>query len=195
MRLKRSKLGEKQSVRLLEHFVAGTPARTAADLVGVNKNAAVLYYHRLREIIAARVEDESPISGEVEIDESYFGGYRRGKRGRAATGKVPVFGILKRGGRVYTKMIIVVFGICGQRKAQMPGVEDNVMVKALTPDRADQPFDMAVLQERTRPCRSVAHAHRTQDAPERSAIEPIIVAHQVERAQDLGEPNQRSRAD
>lgn len=105
MRLKRSKLSEKQSARLLEHFVAGTPARTAADLVGVNKNTAVLYYHRLREIIAARVEDESPISGEVEIDESYFGGYRRGRGGRAAAGKVPVFGILKRGGRVYTKMI------------------------------------------------------------------------------------------
>ena len=105
MRLKRSKLSEKQSARLLEHFVAGTPARTAADLAGVNKNTAVLYYHRLREVIAARVEDENPISGEVEIDESYFGGYRRGKRGRAAAGKVPVFGILKRGGRVYTKMI------------------------------------------------------------------------------------------
>ena len=94
MRLKRSKLSEKQSARLLEHFVAGTPARTAADLVGVNKNTAVLYYHRLREIIAACVEDESPISGEVEIDESYFGGYRGGKRGRAAAGKVPVFGFL-----------------------------------------------------------------------------------------------------
>jgi transposase len=105
MRLKRSKLSEKQSARLLEHFVAGTPARTAADLVGVNKNTAVLYYHRLREIIAVRVEDNSPFSGAVEIDESYFGGYRRGKGGRAAGNKVPVFGILKRGGRVYTKMV------------------------------------------------------------------------------------------
>jgi transposase len=105
MRLKRSKLSGKQSARLLEHFVAGTPARTAADLVGVNKNSAVLYYHRLREIIAARIEDESPISGEIEIDESYFGGVRKGKRGRGAAGKVPVFGILKRGGRVYTKMV------------------------------------------------------------------------------------------
>src|SRR5690349_18216687 len=101
MRLKRSKLSEKQSARLLEHFVAGTPARAAADLVGVNKNSAVLYYHRLRVIIAEKIEDENPFSGEVEIDESYFGGYRRGKGGRAAAGKVPVFGILKRGGRVY----------------------------------------------------------------------------------------------
>lgn len=37
MRLKRSKLSEKQSARLLEHFVAGTPARTAADLAGVKQ--------------------------------------------------------------------------------------------------------------------------------------------------------------
>ena len=105
MRLKRSKLSENQTLRLCEHFVAGTPARAAADLVGVNKNTAALFYHRLREIVAARIEDESPIRGEVEIDESYFGGRRKGKRGRGAGGKVPVFGILKRGGRVYTKML------------------------------------------------------------------------------------------
>ncbi len=105
MRLKHSKLTEKQTARLCEHFVAGTPARTAAELVGVNKNTAALFYHRLREIVTARIEDECPIHGEIEIDESYFGGVRKGKRGRGAAGKVPVFGILKRRGRVYTKMI------------------------------------------------------------------------------------------
>lgn len=43
-------------------------------------------------------------SGEVEIDESYFGGRRKGKRGRGAAGKIPVFGLLKRGGKVYVLM-------------------------------------------------------------------------------------------
>ena len=105
MRLRRSKLSEKRTLALCEHFVAGTPARTAAELVGVNKNTAALFYHRLREIIAARIEDESPLGGEIEIDESYFGGKRKGKRGRGAGGKIPVFGILKRKGRVYTKMV------------------------------------------------------------------------------------------
>jgi len=105
VRLKRSKLSANQTLRLCEHFVAGTPARAAADLVGVNKNTASLFYHRLRQIVAAHIEDESPIQGEVEIDESYFGGRRKGKRGRGAAGKVAVFGILKRGGRVYTKML------------------------------------------------------------------------------------------
>lgn len=106
MRLKHSKLTAIQTSRLCEHFVAGTPARTAAELVGVNKNTAALFFHRLRQIIAAQVEDESPIQGEIEVDECYFGGTRKGKRGRGAAGKVAVFGILKRGGRVYTKMIL-----------------------------------------------------------------------------------------
>jgi transposase len=41
----------------------------------------------------------------VEADESYFGGRRKGKRGRGAAGKVAVFGLLKRGGKVYTAII------------------------------------------------------------------------------------------
>ena len=39
---------------------------------------------------------------EVEADESYFGGYRKGRRGRGAAGKVAVSGLLKRNGKVYT---------------------------------------------------------------------------------------------
>ena len=46
-----------------------------------------------------------PVEGLVEVDESYFGGVRKGKRGRGAAGKIPVFGILKRGGKVDTVMI------------------------------------------------------------------------------------------
>ena len=43
--------------------------------------------------------------GEIEVDESYFGGRRKGNRGRGAADKIPVFGLLKRGGKVYTKII------------------------------------------------------------------------------------------
>jgi len=105
MRLKRCRLTEKQQERLLEFFVGEMTARTAADLVGVNKTTAAYFYHRLREIIVWQLDEVFPFSGEVEVDESYFGGKRKGKRGRGAAGKVPVFGILKRGGKVYTKMI------------------------------------------------------------------------------------------
>jgi transposase len=86
-------------------FVAGAPARTAAELVGVNRHSATLFYQKLRQMIAYELEDESPFTGEVEVDESYFGGHRKGNRGRGAGGKIPVFGILKRGGKVFTKVI------------------------------------------------------------------------------------------
>ena len=43
--------------------------------------------------------------GEIEADESYFGGTRKGKRGRGAVGKVTVFGLLKQNGKVYTIVV------------------------------------------------------------------------------------------
>lgn len=104
MQRRRSKLPRSTQLRLIEHFVAGTPARATAELVSVNRNTATLYYRKLRETICERVAGESPFAGEVELDESYFGGARKGKRGRGAAGKVVVFGILKRGGRVYTAL-------------------------------------------------------------------------------------------
>ena len=103
--MRKSRLSKTKQDRLIEHFVAGTTARTTAVLVGVNKSTASYYFHRLRELIFKAVEDETPFSGEIEVDESYFGGKRKGKRGRGAAGKVPVFGLLKRGGKVYTKII------------------------------------------------------------------------------------------
>jgi transposase len=91
---------------LIRQFVAGVPARTAAELTGVNRNTASLFFHKLRELIADKLAEEAPfLDGEVEVDESYFGGARKGKRGRGAAGKVPVFGLLKRGGKVHAMMI------------------------------------------------------------------------------------------
>ena len=105
--MRKSRLSKSKQDRLLEHFVAGTTARCAASLVGVNRNTAAYYVHRLREIITYHLEQEADavFGGEIEVDESYFGGKRKGKRGRGAGGKVPVFGLLKRKGKVYTKII------------------------------------------------------------------------------------------
>ena len=101
---RKSRISVKKQQKLLEHFVAGTTARAAALLVGVQANTAKLFYQRLRQLIASKQESYE-LSGEVEVDESYFGGVRKGKRGRGAAGKVPVFGLLKRGGKVYTAII------------------------------------------------------------------------------------------
>ena len=56
-------------------------------------------------IIAQSVDDFELLSGEIEMDESYFGGHRKGKRGRGAAHKVPVFGILERNGIVRVEVI------------------------------------------------------------------------------------------
>ena len=107
VRMRKSRLSQAKQNRLMEHFVAGTTARCAAALVGVNSKTAVYYFHRLREIVCYHLELEADyvVDGEIEVDEAYFGGRRKGKRGRGAGGKVPVFGLLKRGGKVYTKII------------------------------------------------------------------------------------------
>ena len=107
MKLRRCKLTKKHQNKLLEFFVLEVTARSAADLLGIQANTAALFYHKVREVILAHLElqAEEVFSGEVELDESYFGGVQKGKRGRGAAGKVIVFGLLKRGGKVYTKVI------------------------------------------------------------------------------------------
>ena len=105
--MRKSRLSHYKQDRLTEHFIAGTTARTAARFCGLHRNTAAYYFLRLREIIAYELEAEikAMFGGEIEVDESYFGGRRKGKRGRSAAGKIPVFGLLKRGGKVYTKII------------------------------------------------------------------------------------------
>jgi len=90
---------------MIEHFVAGSTARTTAEIVGVNKNTAQLFFHKLRLLITKNQQMGIVFQGEVEADESYFGGRRKGKRGRGAGGKIPVFGLLKRGGMVFADII------------------------------------------------------------------------------------------
>ena len=125
--MRKSRLSQAKQDRLIEHFVSGSTARTAAALVGVNRNTAAYYFQRLRQLISQAVEDETPFFGEIEVDESYFGGKRKGKRGRGAAGKVPVFGILKRGGRVYTKVIPDVRSATLMRILEQKIVPDSIV--------------------------------------------------------------------
>lgn len=90
--IRKSRLSHYKQERLTEHFVSGSTARTAACLCGVNGKTTAFYFLRLREVIAYELEAESEaiFGGETEVDESYFGGKRKGKRGRGAARKVPV---------------------------------------------------------------------------------------------------------
>ena len=122
MQKRRSRIPKKLRLKLIEHFVAGTTARATAAIVGVNKNTAQAFFLRLRELIAENQQADFVFEGEVEADESYFGGKRKGKRGRGAAGKVPVFGLLKRGGKVFAEIIPDAKG-----KTLMPIIKNKIM--------------------------------------------------------------------
>ena len=103
---KRSKLTAARFRQILRLFALDLTASDAARLSGVSVRSVNDIYLRLRDRLARECERRRPFKGgEVEIDESYFGGHRKGKPGRGAAGKVAVFGLLKRGGNVYTQMI------------------------------------------------------------------------------------------
>ena len=108
MQITNCKLSERVQKKLLEFFVLQVTARSAADILGIQPNSAILFYRKIRMVISyhlALATDEV-FEGSVELDESYFVGRRKGRRGRGAAGKVVVFGILKRNGRVYTVVVV-----------------------------------------------------------------------------------------
>ncbi len=107
MKITNCKLSKRVQKKLLEFFVLEVTARSAADILRIQPNSAILFYRKIRMVIShhlALAADEV-FEGSVELDESYFGGRRKGRRGRGAAGKVVVFGILKRNGRVYTVVV------------------------------------------------------------------------------------------
>ncbi len=103
--MRKSRLSQHKQNKLIELFVAGVTARTAAELVNVNKTTAAYYFYRLRLLIYQNSPHMEMFEGEIEADESYFGGTRKGKRSRGAVGKTAVFGLLKRDGKVYTVVV------------------------------------------------------------------------------------------
>ena len=103
--IKNSKLTNRQLNELVKYFALEVPASRAAQVMGINRHSAERVYQVIRRHLARECELHSPLGGEVECDESYFGGRRKGPRGRGAGGKVPVFGLLKRNGKVYTRIV------------------------------------------------------------------------------------------
>ena len=96
-----------------------------ADLTKLNRNTVDRYVQLLRKEIAQYCENTSEFVGQIECDESYFGGKKKGdKRGRGSTNKIPVFGLLKRNGKVYTQIIKN-----ASSKELMPIIKDLVKQK------------------------------------------------------------------
>lgn len=103
---RRSKISAARFRVLLRCFAMDLTATDTALLTGLSVRSTNAIFQRIRHRLAAICEQQSPFSGVVEVDESFFGPRLvRGKKGRGAYGKTIVFGILKRGESVYTQIV------------------------------------------------------------------------------------------
>ena len=93
--------------KIFKCFCEDLPAIKTASLLQLNRKTVDRYYNIFREkMLLASIKEMEVISGEIEVDESYFGAKRvRGRRGRGAAGKTPVFGLLKRDGMVFVSIV------------------------------------------------------------------------------------------
>lgn len=99
----------------------GVPAKELERQLGVTYKTAWRMGHQIRNHMA-QVDDEMPLYGEVEIDETYVGGRTHGVRGRGPANKTIVFGMLQRDGQVMTKVVPNV-----AKKTLQPIIEENVL--------------------------------------------------------------------
>jgi transposase len=87
-------------------FILEVSAHKAHKELDLAYNTTFKIYTKLRQCIYKFVsKDDQLLSGEVEMDESYFGGKRKGGRGRGAKNKIPVFGIIERNGKVKVEIV------------------------------------------------------------------------------------------
>jgi len=91
---------------LIKLFELELSVRKMSEQMNLAYNTVYRAIQNIRYAILAHAEDASDLlGGEIELDESYFGGRRKGNRGRGAAGKVPVFGILERNGQVRVTVV------------------------------------------------------------------------------------------
>ena len=101
----------------------GISARQLGRDLGIRPNTALRIWKQIRSIL---VEDDGQLLGKVEIDETYIGGKRRGKRGRGAEGKTIVMGMIERGGRARAKVVPDV-----KAKTLLPEIQSTVLPDAV----------------------------------------------------------------
>jgi len=91
---------------LIKLFDLGISARRAAIEVDVSYPTALNAFDSIRYAILYNLaKTDDILKGEIEADEAYFGGKRKGNRGRGAKNKTIVFGILERNGKVHVEIV------------------------------------------------------------------------------------------
>ena len=105
--MKYSRLSRYKIKKIIEYFREDITATSAAKILRLNRKTINSYYNEFRnKILEYSLREQEKELGEFEQDESYFGARRvRGKRGRGAAGKTPVFGLLKRNGKVFVTVV------------------------------------------------------------------------------------------
>ena len=90
--LKGAKLSFDKIYCLLDCWLQEMPVKQTARLTELSRQTVSRYFRRFR-LVAPELKDR--LNGPVIVmDDSYFGGKRKGKRGRGAAGKTLVFGAL-----------------------------------------------------------------------------------------------------
>jgi transposase len=93
-------------IMAVKPFILEVPVNKAYKELELAYNTTHKMDNRIRQCIFKFVSEGGEfLGGEVEMDESYFGGRRKVKRGRETKGKIPVFGILDRKGKVKVEVV------------------------------------------------------------------------------------------
>lgn len=123
--IQRSCISEGKFREIVKLFCADLNATDTSKLCGISIVTITKIFYEIRLKIFKLQEglNTEKVSGEVELDESYFGARSvSGKRGRGAKGKTVVFGLLKRNGKVYTQIVNKV-----DRKELLPIIKGKVL--------------------------------------------------------------------
>ena len=136
----RSHISERKFRQILKLFCKDYTAFAVSDSTGISRITINKLYAVFRKRILFFINND-PLNNVVEIDESYFGARRvRGKRGRGAKGKIPVVGLLKRKGRVYTQII----PNCSRREL-MPIIKGKILTDTTIYTDGWRSYDSLVL--------------------------------------------------
>ena len=103
---KAAKISEAKFRYVLRCFDEDLTASSTARMTGLSVRSVNDIFLKIRKRLAEMCEQRAIDNGVFEADESYFGPRRvKGKKGRGAGKKTAVFGILKRGGYVWTQIV------------------------------------------------------------------------------------------
>ena len=99
------RIPEQEKTHLLECVGLGVPVSRSRFKLGRSRPTAERFFSDIRRTSTRHEQRPAPLTGEVEMDESAFGRWRKGKRGWGAAGKIRGFGIYKRNGAVRLSLI------------------------------------------------------------------------------------------